>query len=479
MWNTIVTYAYPAGTLLWFALALATAGHAIMYKRDPKGAALWVFMALSLPFFGAWLYWFAGINRVERRAARRVETRGKRRRRGGEQRHAADDFTAVARHLEPLCRVGQRITRYPLVAGNTVEPLHNGEAAFPAMLAAIREARHNITLASYIFDWDEAGQSFVEALGEAASRGVRVHLLLDGIGAVRSFSRIGRALIKAGARVVPFFPLRFPFGRVRLHLRYHGKILVVDGTTAFTGGMNISQRYLLQPPRPGCCEDLHFRLTGPIVTEIQHAFVDEWRLATGEELTGGAYFPDLDPAGDAWCRPIISGPDDNLERIHWMVLGALAAARESVHVVTPYFIPSGAIIAAMGMASLRGVRVTLMLPSVVDIRFMRWAADAYLWELLERGITVVKRPPPFVHTKLMVVDNRWTLLGSANMDRRSFRLNFEFNVEAYHVPLATTLAGWLDGLAAQSHRVTLAEVDSRPPPVRLRDGFVKLFSPYL
>jgi len=479
MWNTLVSYAYPAGTLLWFALALVTAGHAIMFKRDPKGAALWVFIALSLPFFGAWLYWIAGINRVERRAARRVETRGRRRRRGDAPRHAADDFTAVARHLEPLCQVTQRVTRLRLVSGNAVQPLHHGESAFPAMLDAIRQARRNITLASFIFDWDSVGQDFVEALGAAASRGVRVHLLLDGIGAVRSFSRIGRALIKAGARVEPFFPLRFPFGRIRLHLRYHGKILVVDGATAFTGGMNISRRYLMDQDGPGRCEDLHFRLTGPIVTEIQHAFADEWRLSTGENLKGEAYFPELDSVGDAWCRPIISGPDENLEKIHWVVLGALAAARQSVYIVTPYFIPSGATIAAMAMASLRGVRVTLILPSAVDHRFMRWAADAYLWQLLEHGITVVRRPPPFVHTKLMVVDDRWTLLGSANMDRRSFRLNFEFNVEAYHVPLATELSRWLEGLIARSHQVTLEEVDSRPAPVRLRDGFAKLFSPYL
>jgi len=224
---------------------------------------------------------------------------------------------------------------------------------------------------------------------------------------------------------------------------------------------------------------LHFEIAGPVVGEIQHTFAEDWALATGEALRGEGYFPELNAAGSALCRGISSGPDKDFEIIHWMLIAALSAAQRSVRIVTPYFVPSAALISAMGMAALRGVEITLLLPSVVDRRFMRWVADAYLWQLLKRGIRVLRQPPPFVHSKLLVVDERWVLLGSANLDPRSFRLNFEFNVEAYDDRLANDLCRWLDERIAASHEVTLAEVDARPLWKRLRDGTAKMFSPHL
>jgi len=276
-----------------------------------------------------------------------------------------------------------------------------------------------------------------------------------------------------------FFPLRFPFGRVRINLRNHRKILVVDGHLGFTGGMNVSQRHLAERPGPGRVQDLHFELTGPVVAELQHAFVEDWALATDEVLSGEDYFPPLVPTGPAVCRGIASGPDQSPAPLPWVIQAAFAGAQDSVLVVTPYFVPPTALISAMVMASLRGVRITLVLPEQLDLPFMRWVADAYLWQLLEHGIRVFRQPPPFVHTKLIVVDRRWVLLGSANLDPRSLRLNFEFNVEAYDAVLAAHLSDWLDQRLAGAHEVTLAEVDARPPHIRLRDGIAKAFSPFL
>lgn len=467
--------------LAWLTLAILAAGHAIVYKRDPKSASLWIFIVFTVPILGAWFYWAFGINRVERRALKRHARRdyalsappsiGE---------HAADEHEArVIGHLSPLRRVGDRITRLPLLAGNQIEPLHNGEQAYPAMIEAIQSAQRSVTLASYIFDWDEMGRRFTEALAESASRGVAVHVLVDGIGALGNFSRMGRKLLSAGVEVVPFAPLRFPFGRIRVNLRNHRKILVVDGTTGFTGGMNISARHMMMSSDPKRVEDLHFRLTGPIVTKLQQAFVDDWTLCSDRLLEGDAYFPPQVRKGRALCRGISSGPDETLDNYHRIVLAALGAAQQRAMLVTPYFIPTHALVSAMTMASLRGVEVTLMLPSLVDHSFMRWAADAYLWQVLEHGVRVVRRPPPFVHTKLMTVDDQWICLGSANLDPRSFRLNFEFNVEAYDASLAQSLGQWLATLASGGEQVTLADVDARPGWKRLRDGTVKLFSPWL
>ena len=467
-----------AAWLVSFGIAAA---HAVMYKRDPRSAVIWVFVSFTLPVVGPWLYWALGINRIERRAVTHLGRRDRpfdvaalAHAGGGAESHSED-----VGHLTSLRTVADRVTRLPLLSGNAVAPLHNGEQAYPRMLAAIARAQRSVTLASYIFDWDDVGHSFAAALGQAAQRGVKVHVLVDGIGALGSFSRMGRRLIKAGAEVAAFFPLRFPFGRLRLNLRNHRKIMVVDGQIGFTGGMNISERHLFDGGYPTRVEDVHFEIRGPVVAEMQHAFVEDWATATNRTLEGDAYFPELPAVGSAVCRGISSGPDEDFEIIHWILQAAFASASRNVWIATPYFVPTWPLISAMTMAALRGVEINMLLPSQVDHGYLRWAADAYLWQLLEHGIRIHRRPPPFVHTKLLIVDERWILLGSANLDRRSFRLNFEFNVEAYDAELAGRLCTWLDGLRNKSQPVTLEQMDSRPAWRRLRDGLVKTVSPYL
>ncbi len=481
MMDSISEWINPAITAAWLTLGAICSAHAIMYKRDPKGTAVWMFVCFSLPFIGPWMYWVLGINRVEIRAMDRLKGRRKALAIGNHC-PAVDQDQHVRNaigHLTELRQMSDRIIRFPLVAGNKLLPLHSGEQAYPAMLKAIENAKHTVCLGSYIFDWDPVGRQFTDALCNAAKRGVKVHVLLDGIGAVRAFSRVGRALLRAGAHVAAFFPLRFPLGRLRINLRNHGKLLIVDGHVGFTGGMNISARHLLQSDSPSRVEDLHFNVAGPVVAEMQEAFCEDWFVTTGELLTGDHYFPELTSAGPAICRSIVSGPDEDFEKIHWIILGALASANKSITIATPYFVPSLAILSTMSLAALRGVNVTLILPAKVDMSFMRWAADSYLWQVLERGVRVVHRPPPFIHTKLMIVDERWFLLGSANFDRRSFRLNFEFNIESYDAEMAQELSHWLNRLADQGEEVTLATLDSRPSWQRFRDGVAKLASPYL
>lgn len=462
----------------WLVLGCVSAVHAVMYKRDPKSTAIWVFISFIFPLIGPWLYWVIGINRLERRAIRRRKKWWHR----GLPAHSAslsDDDHAAIGHLQPLRTMTDRITRMPLVPGNLIEPLHNGEEAYPAMLAAIEQAERTVSLESYIFDCDDIGWKFVEAVRAAAARGVHVHVLVDGIGAVGSCSRMGRRLIKSGAKVAAFFPLRLPLGRLRMNLRNHRKLLIVDGQTGFTGGINISQRHMLQSDKSNRVEDLHFQVAGPVVAEMQQAFVEDWLLATGETLSGTEYFPPHGMVGPALARGIIGGPDEDFEKIHWMLLAAFAAAQKTVRVATPYFAPTPALIAGMSMAALRGVEISLILPSKIDKAYMRWVADAYLEQFLEHGVRVFRRHPPFVHSKLLIVDERWIWLGSANFDPRSFRLNFEFNIEAYDVALASRLAGWMDGIRQRSIEVTLHSIRRRGPFRQLRDGLVKLFTPYL
>jgi len=466
------------------AAGVAAAGHAIAYKRDPRAAVAWVIVAFTLPFAGPILYLLFGINRLRRQARRwrrpRAELSG-----GGpmSSRTTADfsDLQAVgAEHLKELFNLGSRLTDAPMFLGNRAQPLHDGEEAYPAMLEAIRAAERSVNLLTYIFDADEAGRQFVDALADAHRRGVAVRALVDGMGERYSPVPISRWLAEAGLRWAHFLPVRAPWPGAYINLRNHRKILVVDGKLAFTGGMNISSRhYARRPAVPRRVTDLHFRIGGPVVAALQETFLDDWFFVTGEMLGGQRFFPELEPDGPALARPVVDGPDESLGRFQWMVLGGLACAKKRVCIMTPYLIPDRALVAALGTAALRGVSVTIVLPLHADHEFVAWASRAYLWELLERGVRVFFRPPPFAHTKLFLVDRMWLLLGSANLDPRSFRLNFELNLEIYDPHLAGELGRFFDDTVAGCEEATLEQMDARPVHIRLRDGFAKLFSPYL
>jgi cardiolipin synthase len=372
------------------------------------------------------------------------------------------------------------VTRRPLYEGNCVEPLVDGDAAYPAMLAAIESAQCSVTLVTYIFDRDLAGEAFRDALARAHARGLAVRVLLDDVGARYSKPTILGELRAAGVPVAAFLPTRVPRLYQYANLRNHRKIMVVDGAVGFTGGLNIRDGCWLehQPRHP--VRDTHFRLRGPIVAQLLEVFVEDWEFAAEEPLAGPAWEPDLSPAGTTLARGIRYGPDDpELGRIKLVIVGALAAARKSVRIMTPYFLPDDAVCQALDVAALRGVQVDIVLPAENNLLLVGWASTALLWQVLGKGCNVWMSPPPFEHTKLMTVDGEWAMFGSGNWDDRSMRLNFEFNVETYDRDLVGRLDREIAAVIARSRRKTLAEVDARSLPVRLRDGIARLFSPYL
>lgn len=470
--------------VLALAAAVATAAHAMMFKRDPRSAIAWVIVSFTLPFVGAIIYLVFGVNRIHRQA-RKLEW-PKPALEGADQTHGRGPVDAVSLadvglgELTGLFAYSNRVTQGPLLHGNKFETLHNGDAAYPAMWEAIQSAEKSVTLCSYIFDSDEVGRQFVDALAAANRRGVTVRVLIDAVGERASDPRISTLLHRAGVRSARFLPARPPWIGSHINLRNHRKILVVDGRVGFTGGMNISARHLTsRTENPHRVTDIHFRVTGPIVADLQEAVLTDWAFVTGEELGSDRFFPPLEETGAALARAVADGPDDEFDRLKWLILGALACSRRRVSIMTPYLIPDRAMMAALGTAALRGVEVRCVLPAVVDQPFVQWATMAFLWELLERGIQIFHRPPPFAHTKLVLVDGAWALIGSANIDPRSLRLNFEFNVEIYDRDHAGELERFFDETVSGSREVTLEQVDRRSVPIRLRDGFAKLFSPYL
>ncbi|BDG03379.1 phospholipase D-like domain-containing protein [Anaeromyxobacter oryzae] len=462
--------------LLALGVALAASAHAVLHKRDVRAALGWVAIIWFAPAIGAAAYLVFGVNRIRRRAQalRLPDVRAR-----PEDLPPPARLPPAAEHLRPLVQLADAIVRRPLVAGNSVELLEGGAQVYPAMLAAIDAAELSVTFCTYIFDPGLAGDAFVEALARARERGVHVRVLIDAIGVRYRWPPIHRRLRKRGIRTELFLPRLTPAWLPFVNLRNHRKLLVVDGRIGFTGGMNVRDDFLPGLGRPAPYVDMQARLEGPVVAHLQSAFAEDWLFTAGEPLEGNTFFPPLPAAGPVIARGVPDGPDEDFETIRWLLLGALAAARSRVRIVTPYFLPDATLVTALNVAALRGVEVDVVLPARSNLPVVHWAQTAQLWQVLERGCRVWFTPPPFDHTKAMTVDGAWSLLGSANWDPRSLRLNFEFDVEAYDPDLATRVDALVDARLAVAKQVTLEEVDRRALALRLRDGVARLFSPYL
>jgi len=466
------------------AISVVASAHAILVKRDTRSTIGWVGLIWLSPVFGALAYVLLGVNRIRSRA---TQLRSGVTRTAFETRAAipapdriADAIGPDRAPLRSLATLVGRITDRPLLDGNLIEPLAGGDQAYPAMLEAIHAARRSIGLATYIFDNDPTGRQFADALAAATARGVQVRVLIDGIGSTYTVPSIVGVLAAKGVRVERFLPTSVPIYFPYANLRNHRKIMVVDGTIGFTGGLNIRDGCWLahHPPHP--VHDMHFHLRGPVVAHLLEVFAEDWAFAADETLTGPAWAPKLAAAGSALARGIRFGPDDpDIGRIKLVLVGAVTAAQRSVRIMTPYFLPDDAICQALDVAAARGVQVDIVMPEQNNLALVGWASTALLWQVLGRGCNVWMSPPPFDHTKLMVVDAAWAMFGSGNWDDRSLRLNFEFNVETYERDLAGLLDRQIAAVIARSRRKTLAEVDARSLPVRLRDGIARLFSPYL
>jgi cardiolipin synthase len=460
-----------------FVISMAASAHVILNKRDTKAAIGWVGLIWFVPFFGALLYFLLGVNLIRRKAqvlksepplvtAPPVAP---------EARAAVE----VPGRFRTFSRLADTVVGRPLLGGNDITPLINGDRAYLAMIEAIDGAQSTVTLCTYIFDRDRAGRMFIDALERAVKRGVQVRVMIDDVGARYSIPAVTRTLRRAGVRTARFLPSISPWRLPFLNLRNHRKILVVDGRTGFTGGMNIREGMLLEEDPPHPVQDIHFRVEGPVVAQLQEVFAEDWAFCTEEALEGEQWFPRIEPSGTSVARGIPDGPDEDFGKLHWIVNGALAAARRSVRVMTPYFTPDASLIKNLNLTALRGVEVDIVLPERNNLPFMKWASMHMLAQIIEQGCRVWFSPPPFDHSKLMVVDGEWSMVGSANWDSRSFRLNFELSLECYDRGLASSLGAVIEERMASGRRVTLDELGARPLAVRLRDGAARLLSPFL
>ena len=450
-------------------LALLTTWHIVQHKRDSRAAAAWTGLVWLVPLLGVALYATLGVNRIRRRARQLT---------GGELETVAGWRPAAeplpeSEGLRSLALLVRNVTGLPLTGGNRVTPM-DSPRAWQEMLNAIETARESIFLCTYIFGNDEAGRPFVDALARAHARGVKVRVLLDGMGTLYSIPPVTGRLRRQGVPMARFLYSLAPWRMPYLNLRNHRKIMVVDRQLGFTGGMNLRAGYLSTPPT---VQDMHFGVRGPVVGHLLRSFAADWQFSTGELLDHAYRGPAS--CGTVLARGITAGPDADLDKRRLALLSALNRAEHRIRIMTPYFVPEQTLITAINLACLRGVQVQLILPSVNNLRLVHWAAMHIAPWLLEQGVEIALAPPPFDHSKLMLVDDEWVCLGSGNWDARSLRLNFEFDLECYDSSLAGHLNQLFDERLAASRSLDLAQCRQRTVGQRLRYALAHLMEPYL
>lgn len=456
--------------------------HAAMTKTDVRAAIGWVGVILLSPFFGALIYIIAGINRIRKDQVSQLRDASLKDYDDVNLPVLSDVVPWSAPQFASLRSLGDQVSHFALHQGNQIEILQGGDEAYPAMIAAIDSAKKAIALQSYIFDNDPEGLKIAEALGRAHNRGVQIRVLIDAVGAKYSRPPITRNLRKRGIKTALFMTnplgLRMPYA----NLRSHRKILVVDGKVGFTGGMNIRDEFITRPDRTQPDRDTHFRFEGPVVHQLMTVFAHDWQFTTRETL-----------AAEDWCsqdwsvedqaslpaRGIRSGPDRSLGSNHSLLLGAFAVAQHHIRIQSPYFLPDAALLAAISTAARRGIRVDIVIPGKNNLRLVNYAMMAQIDQVIRSGCNVWVCKGTFNHSKLITVDDGWCYVGSSNLDPRSLRLNFEFDVEIYSHDFAVRLSSLIDKEISNSDPLTLDNIAKTPFIKRLRNKIIWLASPYL
>lgn len=454
-------------TLGWIGYVLVLGGWIVQQKREPLATLSWLVSLAALPYLGFVIYYFLGPLRIRRTRLHRVRARAA--------------LPAPPPGLSPtpdaieLARLGQAATGLPPTTATRVELLVDGGATYDALLTAIAGARDHVHLEYYIYEPDRIGTAVRDALVERARAGVRVRLLLDAMGSRRVSRRFLRPLLEAGGEHAWFHPVQLPvlWRRPWLNLRTHRKLVVIDGALGFTGGINVSDDQD-ERVRPGAYRDLHVRLEGDVVQALAVTFLEDWAYATGRPAPAPLR-PTPQP-GTVASQVLVSGPDSSLEAIHRMHVSAIHAAVRRVWLVTPYFVPGEAARMALTSAALGGLDVRVLVPRRTDSLLVTYAARSYFDELLAAGVGVYEYGPRLLHTKALLCDDDLAIVGSANFDHRSFRLNFEMSVMFRDVGVASALAALLD------HECSVSVLRARAPASWRRDlpeGLARLMSPLL
>ena len=487
----IAGWAGALHVLLFFGVAM----HCLAHRRESRSTIIWLFSVWGFPFLGALGYATFGISRVPRKAWRKKHTDT----RLGDARSKSERESkplAYWRSLREaaLCQPPEKAKRFDaildrvtpdhrLLSGNSVKLLEDGTETFPAMLEAIRSARHHIHLMSYIIGADDVARELLDACAERARAGVKVRVMFDAFGSMETRGRFFflRYRRVPNMRIMKFTQVNIFKQQMQVNLRNHRKSLVVDGRIAFTGGVNLHEGHVAKGDRQAI-RDYHFEILGPLVNELQYTFMRDWYYMTDEspeELLSEAYFGDQAFAGNVPARIVNCGPTSLENTVEEVFFNAIGEARQEIIVVTPYLVLTEPLLYAFRMAAMGGVRIRLIVPGNNNHVSVFYASRSQYEELLEAGVRIFERRGPLLHAKAMVVDGCVSIFGSANMDVRSLRLNYETIVVSYAAETADRLLSELRQDLAQSDEILYGAWRRRKLGTRLLENFFSLAAPIL
>ncbi|MDX9870853.1 MAG: cardiolipin synthase [Clostridia bacterium] len=465
-------------SVLMAALVIFTGIVIVLERRDPARTLAWLLVLIFLPVIGFILYLTIG------RQFRKRHLTAKKRKLNEcfDPPDLTLEHSAILKDIPASkARLMQLILNnasFPVTLNNEIQVLTDGDEIFPAMLAAIEKAERLIHLETYILRSDSIGMKFTEILLAKAAQGVDVRVIYDGLGSRELSPAYLQNLREHGVQIKPFFPVRVPYFHNTINYRNHRKILVVDDTTGFLGGINIGDEYLGRDPQFGNWRDTHLQINGDAVCYLHRIFLQDWHFISKEPVKDMPCAPPRQTGG----KPVqitSSGPDTPWEAIMQVFYYAIATAEKSIYLTSPYFIPNESILTALKTAALSGVEVKMLLPANPDHKFLLWAAMSYLEELLEAGAEIYLYQNGFIHAKVLTVDGLVSSVGSANMDQRSFKLNFEVNALVYDKETTRRLEEDFKNDLLHSEQLLLESFKERPLPRRILESVVRLFSPLL
>lgn len=457
-------------SIAWAVYLLWLGSWIVLQKREPAATLSWLISLAALPILGFLIYYLFGPQRIHRQRLRRIRSRAR--------LPLLPEGARPSPEAIELARIGQATTGLPPTTATAVRLLVDGAAKYEALLADVAAARNHLHLEYYIFSPDRTGTALRDALAERARAGVKVRLLLDSVGSNQTPARFFRPLRDAGGEIAWFHPMQFGlriWKRPWLNLRTHRKIVVIDGRIAYTGGINIADEQD-ERLREDAYRDLHLRLEGDVVNSLQLVFLEDWAYASGEAPLP---IPTPEPCrGAVPVQVLVSGPDSAWEAIHRLHVSAIYAAVRRVWLATPYFVPGEAARMALTSAALGGLDVRLLVPRLSDSRLVTLAARSYFDELLAAGVKIYEYGPRMLHSKALLCDDDLAIIGSANFDHRSFRLNFEVSLLFRDVDVCRELAELMENECGRSGCVAVQR--SRPLfGARLPEAVARLLSPLL
>lgn len=472
-------------TILYFLTVVFIAILIILENRNPEKTISWILVLVLLPFAGVVIYLFFG---QEYRKTKMFSRKGLKdlERLRNLTMEQLDNLTASNFETSEKLNAKKRLmnlllsnSNAILTNDNEVQILRNGEETFPEIFKTIEQAKHHIHLEYYIIEDDRIGNRLRELLIKKAKEGVEVRLIFDDVGSWKLRKKFIRSMSDAGVQLDCFMKVRFPMLTSRVNYRNHRKILVVDGTTAFVGGLNFADRYLDGKPGIGAWRDTHLKVIGGSATALQIIFMADWYFVSKEILKGDEYFKPFESGSGKLVQMVASGPDSDWESISQAYFTAISSATESVYISTPYLMPTPDIVTALKTSALGGIDVRIIVPGLSDAITPKWGTNSYIEELLEAGVKVYFYRAGFIHSKVIIADGIFSSVGTANLDFRSLETNFEVNAMIYDEEIARILTNQFLDDQSNSELILLDEWKKRPRINKIKESFSRILSPML